>query len=219
MSHQSPTHPQPAAPASGFSIVRVFVILLVCGGIGGGVWLLQGELQGTPKKYPFTGQVLFQGKPVTTGSVMTQRVGDNFDAALGFLDAEGRFSLETNGAPGASEGTHKVVISSMAPGFPPRPLVPSAYVDLKSTPLTIEVTSDPKQNNIVFELEGELPEAPAAPAAGGPGGGGPPGAGGPPAGGGPPAADAPQSAPAAGAPDAAEQPNAEQPKAEEPKAE
>jgi len=168
------------------------MILLICSGIGGGAWLLWGELQGAPAKFPFTGQVLFNGKPVTTGSIMTERVGDKFDAALGFLDSEGRFSLETNGDPGASEGTHKVIISSMAPGFPPRPLVPAIYVDLKSTSLTLEVTSDPSKNTIVFELEGELPEAPAAPA-GGPGGGGPPG-GGPPSGG-PANGDAPAAAP------------------------
>jgi hypothetical protein len=189
--------PQPPAPDAGFSIVRVLMIVLICGGIGGGAWLLVGELQGSPVKYPFKGQVLFNGKPVTTGSVMTERVGDKFDAALGFLDSEGRFSLETNGEPGASAGTHKVIISSMAPGFPPRPLVPSIYVDLKSTPLTLEVTSDPAKNTIVFELQGELPEAPAAPA-GGPGGSGPPGGGGAPGGGGPPGGGPPNAAPEGG---------------------
>ncbi|MGV2338236.1 MAG UNVERIFIED_CONTAM: hypothetical protein LVR18_30610 [Planctomycetaceae bacterium] len=82
----------------------------------------------------------------------------------------------------------------MSPGFPPRPLVPSIYVDLKSTPLTLEVTSDPAKNTIVFELQGELPEAPAAPA-GGPGGSGPPGGGAP---GGPPNSGPPSAAPAGG---------------------
>jgi hypothetical protein len=176
------------------------MILLVCSLVGGGFWLLQGELQGPPAKYPFTGQVLFNGKPVTTGSVMTQRIGDNFDAALGFLDAEGRFSLETNGEPGASAGTHKVVISSLAPGIPPRPLVPAIYVDLKTTPLTIEVTSDAAKNTIVFELTGELPPPPA-----------PPGGG---TGGGPPAA-----APAADSPQTPAQPAEDSPEATEPKAE
>ncbi len=200
MSDQS--HPHPPAPAAGFSIARVLMILLVCGLIGGGAWLLQNELQGAPAKYAFTGQVLFKGKPVTVGTVMTQRVDDKFDAALGFLDGEGRFSLETNGEPGASAGTHKVVISSMGPGFPPRPLVPAVYVDLKSTPLTIEVTSEPGKNTIVFELEGEVPEAPAAPA-GGPPGGGPPGGGGAPAGA-PPAGDGAAAPPAADAQEPAE---------------
>jgi hypothetical protein len=185
------------------------MIVLICGGIGGGAWLLYGELQGAPAKYPFNGQVLFNGKPVTTGSVMTERVGDKFDAALGFLDSEGRFSLETNGEPGASAGTHKVIISSMSPGFPPRPLVPSIYVDLKSTPLTLEVTSDPAKNTIVFKLEGELPAAPAAPA-GGPGGSGPP-SGGPPSGGPADGETPPADAPPTTAPETPAQPTEPKP--------
>lgn len=192
MSHQPA--PGSPAPAAAFSIVRVFIILLVCGGIGGAAWLLQQELQGPRPRYAFTGQVLFQGKPVTTGSVMTQHAEDQFDAALGFLDEEGRFSLDTNGDPGASLGIHKVVISSMAPGIPPRPLVPAVYVDLKTTPLTLQVTSDPAKNKVVFELQGELPAAPAPPAGGPPGAGGP---GGPPPGGRPALEDSDPAAPAA----------------------
>ena len=199
----------PAAGAA-FSVVRVIVIVLIVGAIGVGGWFVASELQGPRTRYKFSGQVMFDGKPVTTGSVMTQHTEDKFDSALGTLDAEGRFSLETNFDPGATEGVHKVVISSMAPGFPPRPLVPVIYTAPGTTPLTINVTSDESQNTVVFNLEGELPAAAAAPAGGPPAGaGGPPGAGGLPGAGGPPGRPAGEDAPAGEAAPASEKPAAE----------
>lgn len=166
-------------PTGGFSIVRVLVLV---GGIvlvaGGGYYAWETSQADRPK-VPFTGVVLFEGRPVTTGSVMTEVIGNPLDFSMGYLDQEGRFSLETNGEPGASVGRHKVRISSLAPGIPPRPLVPPKYLETATSPLEIEVTTDPANNDVVFELEGTIP-APAA-------------AGGPPAGppGGAPAGPAP----------------------------
>ena len=158
-------------PAGGFSIVRVLVLV---GGIvlvaGGGYYAWE-KSQGARPKVPFTGVVLFEGRPVTTGSVMTEVIGDPLDFSMGYLDQQGRFSLETNGEPGASVGRHKVRISSLAPGIPPRPLVPPKYLETATSPLEIEVTSDPARNDVVFELEGTIP----APAAGGGPPAGPPG--------------------------------------------
>ncbi|MGV2338235.1 MAG UNVERIFIED_CONTAM: hypothetical protein LVR18_30605 [Planctomycetaceae bacterium] len=47
--------PQPPAPAAGFNIVRVLMIVLICGGIGGGAWLLVGELPGLTRQISVQG--------------------------------------------------------------------------------------------------------------------------------------------------------------------
>jgi hypothetical protein len=159
-------------PAGGFSIVRVLVLVGAIGLVTGGGYYVWNQTQGERPKVPFTGIVLFEGRPVTTGSVMTEVIGDPLDFSMGYLDQQGRFSLETNGETGASVGRHKVRISSLAPGIPPRPLVPPKYLETATSPLEIEVTSDPARNDVVFELEGTIP-APAAaggPPAGPPGG-------------------------------------------------
>jgi len=160
-----------AQQGSSFSIIRVLMLTgMVAAVVGGGYYALN-EAQGPREKVKFTGVVTYQGKPVTVGSVMTEFVGDPMDFSIGFLDAEGRFSLETNGEPGASVGRHRVRISSMAPGIPPRPLVPPKYLENATTPLEIDVTSDPDANVVTFELEGEIPQPASAggPPAGPPG--------------------------------------------------
>ncbi len=168
-----------AAPA-GFSIGRVLTMLFVIAAVGGIGYLGVESVSGPPAKYPFRGQVLFNGQPVTVGAVMTQLEGNPLDLAIGALDADGRFVLTSDGQERVSEGTHLVSVSSMASGMPPRPLVPDRYLNHRTSPLRITVTSDPAANEIVFELEGEL-TAPA-PLAGPPGaaGGGGPSGGGPP---------------------------------------
>lgn len=164
----------PAAPVAGsFSIVRVLVLLLLAVIVAGGIYVTLFMESGPRPMYPFRGQVLLNGQPVTVGAVMTQCVDDEYGVGIGELDSEGRFTLNTNGVDGVTEGTHRVAVSSMAPGIPPRPLVPNKYLNQNTTPLTIVVTSDPAKNNIVLELEGEV-EAP--PAMQGPPGGGGPGA-------------------------------------------
>ena len=174
-----------AQQGSSFSIVRVLMLTGTVAAVVGGGYYALNEAQGPREKVKFTGVVTYQGQPVTVGSVMTEVVGDPMDFSIGFLDAEGRFSLETNGEPGASMGRHRVRISSMAPGIPPRPLVPPNYLESATTPLEIDVTSNPDANVVTFELEGEIPQ--------------PASAGGPPAGppGAPPAAAAPSAAPTA----------------------
>lgn len=163
-----------AAPVAGsFSIVRVLVLLLLAVIVTGGVYVSMFMERGPRPMYPFSGQVLLNGKPVTVGAVMTQCIDDEYGVGIGELDSEGRFTLNTNGVDGVTEGTHRVAVSSMAPGIPPRPLVPNKYLNQNTTPLTIVVTSDPAKNQIVLELEGEV-EAP--PAMQGPPGGGGPGA-------------------------------------------
>lgn len=146
--------------AGTFSLVRVLVMLVIAvivAGAGYGVWAVTSAPKGL---VAYTGRVLYQGRPVV-GSVMTQNLDDKFDSAGGNLDAEGRFTLDTNGEPGANVGRHKLVVVSFERGAPPRPLVPAAYTNLGTTPLMIEVTGDVAKNKGEFILEGSAPESAA----------------------------------------------------------
>ena len=137
--------------------MRVLVLVVILATVGGGVYYWM-EQQNRPKPLvKFTGQVFYQGAPVTFGSVLAQNISDRNDMALGPLDSEGKFSLETNGDPGVRIGKHKVAINAMKPTIPPTPLVPAAYVQIDTSPLSIEATADIASNTIVFNLEGELP--------------------------------------------------------------
>lgn len=195
-----------SAADNSFSIARVLILLLVAVTITGGAYVALFMERGPKPLYPFSGQVLLNGKPVTVGAVMTQSIDDEYGVGIGELDSEGRFKLRSNDVDGVSEGTHRVAVSSMAPGIPPRPLVPSKYLNQNSTPLTINVTSDPSKNTVVLELEGEVEAPPAM--QGPPGGGGAPGGapGGDPnaAPAAPPADGTAAPADAAAAPDAAQ---------------
>lgn len=146
---------------SDFSLLRVVFMVLILGTIGAAGWYLLIREGKPPALVPYTGRVLYQGKPVV-GSVMTQNLDDVFDSAGGNLDEDGRFTLDTNGEPGANVGRHKLAIVSFEKrGAPPRPLVPAAYTNIATTPLMIEVTGDPAMNKGEFILEGSAPE-PAA---------------------------------------------------------
>ncbi|MFO0975889.1 MAG: hypothetical protein U0996_05785 [Planctomycetaceae bacterium] len=151
-----PATTAPPAPAQ-FSIARVLVLVVILGAVGGGIFYWM-EQQNRPKPLvKFTGQVLYKGAPVTTGTVLAQSLSDRNDMAIGPLDSEGKFSLETNGEPGVRIGRHKVAISATKPTIPPTPLVPANYVQIDSSPLVIEATADVSSNTIIFTLEGELP--------------------------------------------------------------
>lgn len=145
--------------AGTFSMLRVFVMLVIAvivAGAGYGMWVLTNSPKGL---IAYTGRVLYQGKPVV-GSVMTQNLDDKFDSAGGNLDEDGRFTLDTNGEPGANVGRHKLAIVSFeGRGAPPQPLVPAAYTGIATTPLVIEVTGDPAKNKGEFILEGSAPAA------------------------------------------------------------
>lgn len=173
MSDPQPTQTYPPInipQQSEFSLLRVVMSVLVVGTLGAGCYFVWSLLLEPPVLVEFSGRVMFEGKPVTTGGVATLRLDDELDSAVSALDAEGKFTLETNGAPGAYVGRHKVLISSMTPTMPPRPLIPGIYGSLATTPLMINVSKDPSKNSVEFVLEGSMPQTapqlpPATPAA------------------------------------------------------
>jgi len=159
----NPTAPSPESPASrGFSIVRVLSLVFGIALLAGGGYFIRELTHKPPALVPFTGKIIFQGKPVTVGGLATMRIGDSLDGANAALDSEGRFELRTNGEPGAFAGKHKVVISANTPTMPPSPLVPPMYSSMQTTPLIIEVFDDPTKNTVEWTLEGTIPEPPPA---------------------------------------------------------
>lgn len=166
----SSSKPASNAPqgGDGFSIVRVLTLVIGIAAISGAGYFGWNFLQQPPVLAPFSGRVMFNGKPVTIGGVSTMRIGDNLDGAIASLDGEGRFSLKTNGEDGALVGKHKVVIASFSSGMPPNPLVPAAYTTMPTTPLVIEVTKDPAKNTVEWVLEGEVNTSPGPATSSGP---------------------------------------------------
>lgn len=107
-----------------------------------------------------TGRVMWEGKPVTIGAVMTQHTTSPTETAVGGFDSEGKFELMTNGTPGAAVGVHKVIVASYEPDSMGIPLVPAEYLKMATTPLSINVTNDPAKNHFELQVVGEKPKRP-----------------------------------------------------------
>ena len=105
-------------------------------------------------RYPVEGQVLLNGKPATalTGSVLfvpdiTKDNKSPFRAG-GQIDAEGRYSVSSNGKSGAPAGWYKVLVSAVPQGTGDRevvrrPMINPRYAAEKTTPFSIEVVANP----------------------------------------------------------------------------
>jgi len=168
---ETPEHDRPVAK---FRVKRTVVLVwgLVCvtGLVVAGTYFDVGSqisrLTG-PRLVAVTGQITYHGKPVTSGFVQTEYANAKRGGAIGTLDAEGRFSLQTdiNGTyhPGAYVGHHKlVVMATSSRGVQVIRHVPAIYTASATTPLVIDVTSDPQRNDFHFTLEGDLDSAPAS---------------------------------------------------------
>jgi len=137
---------------SDFSLARVLFTVLVLFGVGAGGWYLLIRESKPPALVPYSGRVFYNGAPVSTGGILTEPFDKELIGAVGALDKEGRFTLITNGQPGAYLGRHKLAVSAMTGGSPPTPIVPAVYVDLRSTPLEIEIYDQESKNTGEFTL-------------------------------------------------------------------
>lgn len=101
-----------------------------------------------------SGQVLLDGKPLTTGSIRLAPA--NMRPAYGNLDGEGRFTLTTYKLDdGVAYGTHPVAVSSYKISGPDdrqirQWFVPPKYGDPKSSGLTATIDDDTKE--LLIEL-------------------------------------------------------------------
>ena len=104
-----------------------------------------------PNRVPVSGQVLIDGEPLTTGTVMVAPSGDR--AAFGEIDANGRFVLTTEEeGDGCVTGTHRVTVTAteILNANETRLLVPGIYSDLAASDLT--VTIEGPTEDLLIEL-------------------------------------------------------------------
>lgn len=113
----------------------------------------------TPPVAPVNGKVRLNGKPLTTGNVVTMPASGR--GAHGVIDSDGSFALRTFGNnDGALLGMHKVaVVAYEAPAGASGPeagygkrLVPKRYTNPETSGLSIDVKSD-DDNFPVLELK------------------------------------------------------------------
>ena len=103
-----------------------------------------------------SGQVLLDGKPLATGSVIT--MPEHGRGANGKIDNEGRFALTSGEAgPGASIGLHHVAVvaveesATFNPEAPRKSLIPQKYASAETSGLTIDVKPG-ETMDVVLEL-------------------------------------------------------------------
>jgi hypothetical protein len=115
-----------------------------------------------PAVYPVKGRVTFNGRAVSTGTVVFHALDDKLPLLRGEIRADGSFELTTyrpgDGAPG---GKYQVTVHAFTPGKgvegrdadyqPPRPLVPLKYTRLDQTPLA--ETVGPGENRLDLVLK------------------------------------------------------------------
>lgn len=119
--------------------------------VGMAVGVAVTEFFQEPALVPVTGRVLYRGKPLPDGFVVTSPLGGG-TPALSAFDAEGGFELTTNGISGARVGVHRLAVRAYTRDMPPTPIVPAIYISAETSPLTI-VVENGGRNYFEFELD------------------------------------------------------------------
>lgn len=97
---------------------------------------------------PVSGKVTLEGQPVSSGLVSFAAADDKVGAGLctGIIGADGEYKISSDGKPGAPLGKYKVTVTpsmTRTRGDFPSPPFNARYMSSKSTPLVIEVVSNP----------------------------------------------------------------------------
>jgi len=110
----------------------------------------------TDESVPVSGRVLLDGKPLTTGTVIT--TPESGPGARGQIDRDGWFTLATGDlGQGASVGVHRVAVVAVeetkdfSPEAPRKLLVPQRYTNPTTSHLEIDVQPG-QANEVVLEL-------------------------------------------------------------------
>jgi hypothetical protein len=108
---------------------------------------------GKEKLAPVSGKVTVNGKPVTAGWVNfkpDKAKGNTFGGEpIGEINAQGEYTLETRGKPGAPLGAYKIVVTSTGATTPDntkpsnKPLLNPTYANVEITPLAKDVVENP----------------------------------------------------------------------------
>jgi len=113
-----------------------------------------------PETIPVTGTVTLDGAPLSDARVTFIPDGSG-QAASGPTDAEGKFTLKTNGLDGAPAGKYKVSVSSSAPEPMPgvddeessQSAIPAKYSNADESGFTADVSAG--SNDFTFDLKSE----------------------------------------------------------------
>ena len=136
--------------------VTLFILLRLCFGF---VWWLAGT--GDIRHYKISGTVTVVGQPLDTGTIMFLPTSDECTAAVARISNEGTYETL------AQAGQYRVVIDASKThyrdypdiekspgsdkGFPEIEfLVPDEYIDVKTTPLTIDVAASKLSEDIAI---------------------------------------------------------------------
>jgi hypothetical protein len=103
---------------------------------------------------PVSGRVTYAGSAVVRGVIVFSPDAEsgNYGAcAMGEIGADGRYSLNTDGAPGAAPGWHRVSVARLDSTYGPR--LPERFRDPNLSKLRVEVVAG-RDNALDFKLEG-----------------------------------------------------------------
>lgn len=136
------------------------LLLAGCGGVTG------------PALSPVTGKITYQNRGIPNATVIFSPEASEGGIAMGVTDAEGNFTLSTQGKPGCVTGKARVSVTaevadpnakSMTPdeamklsaqGQVPvaTSLIPTKYAAHQTSGLTAEVTTDASKNHFDYVL-------------------------------------------------------------------
>lgn len=143
---------------SAFLAAGPLLAAVLCAGCGGGLKLVEA-----------TGIVKYKDKPISSADVLMMSDAKG-PPSMGRTDDQGRFTVTTDGKPGAWVGTYRVAITaarnrrevsasqaltmtSEQIAANREDLIPIKYNNFESSGLTATVVTDPSANQFVFDLK------------------------------------------------------------------
>jgi len=112
---------------------------------------------------PVEGQVQFEGKPLTKGTVIlfpdADKKNDSKQEPRGAIGPDGRFKIVTHPSDGAAPGWYKVGVVVVQPSDPknpysePRSLIPAKFGKPAESKLALEVRKDAPPKSYDLELK------------------------------------------------------------------
>jgi hypothetical protein len=124
------------------------------------VMACSGCKEGVGTLYPVSGQVSLDGKPLPDGQIAfvpdTEKGNKSKFTPFGKIEG-GKFTLTTEGSPGAPAGWYKIMIQSQYPGASSKnEPVPKRYTDPGKSGLSAEVVAGPKADAYDFKMTSQI---------------------------------------------------------------
>jgi hypothetical protein len=117
----------------------------------------------SPTMFPVEGQVRFEGKPLTRGTVVLYPDGGRGNSTKheprGNIEPDGTYKIVTHPHEGAPAGWYKVAVIATEPSDSknpyslPRSSIPERFKDPDKSGLTLEVQSQPRAGAYDFDLK------------------------------------------------------------------